>query len=107
MQHFTKTQGENCLCAQWSWCIITVIHSFWPFLYRLFKSTTTQRHSQLQHGYCIGVSRRSAQAAVSEGLAQGPYVGFEPTTLRLKGIDSTNAPPCPTRDLVHNGRISM
>jgi len=25
----------------------------------------------LQHGYCIGVSRRSAQATVSEELAQG------------------------------------
>src|SRR6218665_946814 len=36
------------------------IHSFRPFLQRLFKSSTTQRHSRLQHGYCIGVSRRSA-----------------------------------------------
>ena len=36
------------------------------------------------------------QATVSYGLAQGPYVtaraGVEPTTLRLKAIDSTNAP---------------
>src|SRR6218665_1988086 len=36
------------------------IHSFRPFLLRLFKSSTTQRRSRLQHGYCIGVSRRSA-----------------------------------------------
>src|SRR6218665_997748 len=43
---------------------------------------------------------RSAQATVqnvSKGLAQGPYVaaraGVEPTTLRLKVIVSTNAPP--------------
>ena len=40
------------------------------------------------------------RATVSEGLAQGPYVaaraGFEPTTLWSKGIDSTNAPLCPT-----------
>src|SRR6218665_3882869 len=40
------------------------------------------------------------QATVSEELAQGPYVaaraGFEPTTLRLKAIDSNNAPPRPT-----------
>src|SRR6218665_645651 len=58
---------------------------------------TTQRRSRLQHGYCIGVSRRSAQATVSNGLAQGPYVaarvGVEPTTLQLKVIDSTKAPP--------------
>jgi len=37
------------------------------------------------------------QATVSEELVQGPYVaaraGFEPTTLRLKGIDPTNATP--------------
>jgi len=48
---------------------------------------------------CIGVSRRSAQATVGKGLAQGPYVAaraeVEPTTLRLKAIDSTKAPPCP------------
>jgi len=36
---------------------------------------------------------KAPQATVSEGLAQGPYMaaraGFELTTLRLKGIDST------------------
>ena len=69
------------------------IHSFIrPFLERPFKSSTTQRHSRLQHGYCIGVSRRSAQATEGKGLAQGPYMaaraGVEPTTLRLKAIDS-------------------
>src|SRR6218665_225876 len=61
-------------------------------------SSTTQRRSRLQYGYCIGVSRRSAQATVGKGLAQGPYMAararVEPTTLRLKAIDSTNAPPC-------------
>src|SRR6218665_3181718 len=33
-------------------------------------------------------------------LAQSPYVvaraGFEPTTLQMKGDESTNEPPCPT-----------
>ena len=66
-------------------------------------ATTTQRLSRLQQRYCIGVSRRSAQATVSEGLAQGPYMaaraGVEPTTLRLKVIDSTKAPPCLTNVL--------
>ena len=37
------------------------------------------------------------QAIVSESLAQGPYVGartgFEPTTLRTKGEESTTIPP--------------
>src|SRR6218665_2198106 len=48
------------------------VHSFWPFIYRLLKSTTTQRRSRLQHGYCIGVSRRSAQATAGKGLAKVP-----------------------------------
>src|SRR6218665_3474272 len=75
------------------------IHSFWPFLSRPFKSSTAQRRSRLQHGYCIGVSRRSTQATAGKGLAQGPYMaakaGVEPATLRLRVITSTNAPPCP------------
>src|SRR6218665_65982 len=60
--------------------------------------------SRLQHRYCIGVSRRSAQATAGKGLAQGPYMaaraGVEPTTLRLKAIDSTKAPPCPTTQIL-------
>jgi len=47
-------------------------------------------------GKQTGVSRRSAQATVDKGLAQGPYVaaraGVEPTTLRLR----VNAPRSPT-----------
>jgi len=50
--------------------MIMIIELFYPAT----LSTTTQRRSRLQHGYCIGVSRRSAQAAASEVLAQGPYV---------------------------------
>ena len=46
-------------------------------------------------------SRLSAQATAGKGLAQGPYVadkvGVEPTTLRLKVIVSTKAPPRPTK----------
>src|SRR6218665_831955 len=70
----------------------------------------TQRRSRLQHGYCIGVSRRSAQATAGKGLAQrlymAPRTGVEPTTLRLKAIDLTKAPPCPinyrvNRSLMH------
>ena len=44
---------------------------------------------------------KAPQATASEGLAQGPYVAaraeFEPTTLRTKGTESTNEPPCPTK----------
>ena len=45
-------------------------------------------------------TRKVLQATVREGLAQGAYMaaraGFEPTTLKSKGVVSTNAPPCPT-----------
>src|SRR6218665_2819002 len=34
-------------------------------IFSSFKSSTTQRRSRLQHGYCIGVSRRSSQATHS------------------------------------------
>jgi len=43
---------------------------------------------------CRSLHAEALQAAVSEGLAQGHHVAdraaFEPTTLRSKGIDSTN-----------------
>ena len=46
---------------------------------------------------------------MSDGLAQGPYVaaraGVEPTTLRLKAIDSTNAPSRPTQCIMYTQRI--
>ena len=101
-------QGNECLAFSainvYSF-IHSFIHSFRAFLQRPFKSSTTQRRSRLQHGYCIGVSRRSAQETVGKGLAQGPYMaaraGVEPTTLRLKAIDSTKAPTC------HNLTFSM
>src|SRR6218665_244650 len=56
------------------------------------------------HRYCIGVSHRSTQATAGKGLAHGPYVtaraGVEPTTLWLKVIISTKAPPRPTTYII-------
>jgi len=53
-----------------------------------------------QHGVYVGVSDEVLLATASERLAQGPYVevraGFESKTLRTKGAESTNEPPCPT-----------
>src|SRR6218665_341812 len=84
--------------------VTSLSHSFRPFLKRPFKSSTTQRRFRLQHGYCIGVSHRNAQATAGKELAQGPYVaaraGVEPTTLRLKVIVSTKVPPRPTKLVV-------
>src|SRR6218665_2238951 len=47
---------------------------------------------------CRSLHAEALQATVSEGLAQGSYMyvaaraGFDPTTLRSKGIDSANEP---------------
>src|SRR6218665_3026667 len=75
------------------------------YIFIMFKSSTTQRRSRIQHGYHIGVSRRSAQATAGKGLAQGSYLaaraGVEPTTLRLKVIASINAPPRPIYIYMH------
>src|SRR6218665_2579379 len=67
----------------------------------LLTARVFQDRSQPQHlTHCRSLHAEALQATVSEGLAQGPYVvaraGFKPTTLRLKGIDSTNVPSRPT-----------
>ena len=65
------------------------IHSFRLFLLHFFRSTTTQKRSRLQHGYCVGVSRRSATSncdwRTCPRSLRGARVGFEPATLRTKG----------------------
>ena len=81
---------------RWLTKIKVNIHSFRLFLERLFKSTTTQRRSRHSMDTVSELTRRSATATVSEGLAQGPYVaagaGFESVTIRTKGTKSTNEP---------------
>ena len=75
------------------------IHSFKLFL-KLFKPTTTQRCSRHSMDTVSEFHPEKPQATANEGLAQGPYmaarVGFEPTTLRMKGVESTSDPPRPT-----------
>ena len=76
--------------------IYSLIHSghFYSALLRSAPDYSMDRST------CIGVSRRSAQVTASKGLAQGSYVaaraGVEPTTLRLRIIELTKAPPRPT-----------
>ena len=57
---------------------------------------------------CRSLHAEALQAIVSEGLAQGPHVAaraeFEPMTLWLKCIDSTNAPLRPTCGRTEEGR---
>src|SRR6218665_3326271 len=83
------------------WLCYSFIHSFIPaisiaplqVLYHSEALPTTARILYLSF-------TPSAQATAGKGLAQGPYVtaraGVEPTTLRLKVIDSTKAPSRPT-----------
>src|SRR6218665_528605 len=69
--------------------------SFWIFLKRLFKSTTTQRRSRHSTDTVSEFHAEAPQATVSEGFAQGPYVaardGFKPTALQTTAIDSSRA----------------
>src|SRR6218665_3951363 len=66
----------------------------------LTASALQKRSEPHQLTLCRSSHTEALQATASEGLAQGPYVetraGFEPTTIRSKGIDSTNSPPRPT-----------
>src|SRR6218665_651491 len=48
---------------------------------------------------------KATQATASEGIAQGPNMaaraGFEPATLRTKGVESTNVQPCLTNHIIY------
>src|SRR6218665_1323033 len=64
------------------------------FYYRLqYNFSFLKRSRPQQLTLCQSLHAEELQATASEGLAQGPYVativGFEPTTLRSKGINST------------------
>src|SRR6218665_1840292 len=78
-----------------------------PLLHGLYYSEALPT---IQHGYCFGFSRRSAQTIAGKGLAQGPYVAararVESTTIRLKVIVSTKAPPRPISRVVCASALS-
>ena len=65
-----------------------------------FKSTTTPIRSWHSTDTVLEFRAETPQATASEGLAQGPNkaarAGFEPTSHRMKGNESTNEPPRPT-----------
>src|SRR6218665_3874088 len=84
-----------------------VFHSFIHSFIQTISIAPLQVHFysealRTQHGYCARVSRRCA--TVNCELRTCPKVptspcraGVKPKTLWLKAIDSTIAPPCPTR----------
>src|SRR6218665_1149211 len=82
---------------------IRFFHSFIPVIYiaPLKARYYSEALPTIQHGYCIGVSLRSAQATAGKGLVMpGPYVaaraGLEPTTPWLKVLVSPKPPPRPS-----------
>ena len=64
------------------------------FIWRFFKSTTTPRRSLHRTDTVSELHAEAPQPTATEGLAKSLYVaaraGFEPTTLRTKGDESTN-----------------
>src|SRR6218665_859038 len=88
---------DEYLCVKFN--LILFIYLFRLFLKHLFKFTTTKRHSHYSTDTVSEFHAEASQTTVSEVLAQGRYVaaraGFEPTTLRTNGVDSTNGPPRP------------
>ena len=100
---FSICPGVICLQMNYNCSVLTQVHSFIHsgHFYSAPSSPLKLRGAPdySTDGYCIGVSRRSTQATAGKGLAQGLYVaaraGVEPTTLRLKVIVSTKAPPRP------------
>src|SRR6218665_3373437 len=73
------------------------------FIHAISTAPLQVHHSseviKTQHKHLSEFHAKAPQATASEGLAQGSYVaaraGFEPTTLRTKGDESTNEPPWP------------
>jgi len=60
------------VCSRWFGRFYSLtIHSFMLFLWRLFKSTTTQKRSR--HSTGSKFHAEAPLATVSEGLAQGTY----------------------------------
>src|SRR6218665_716453 len=83
--------------------VLFVLYCIYPIpisIALLTAGAFPQRSRPQQLTLCRSLNSEALQATVSKRLAQGPYVaaraGFEPTTVRSKGIDSTNAPPRPT-----------
>src|SRR6218665_1943273 len=66
----------------------------------LLTASAFQKRSRPQQLTTCRSLHATGNSTAHEGLAQGPYAaakaGFEPSTFRSKGIDSINAPPCPT-----------
>src|SRR6218665_2470289 len=81
--------GENLFKS----CNVVFIHSF----IQAISIAPLQVHYYSEARILCQVEAQ--EAALSEGLAQSPYgaakAGFEPTTLRTKGDESTNEPPYP------------
>ena len=95
MNFLLVSRGRGCIRVIVLYLSISIV-LLTAWLHEPFRSASD--HSKRSR-HCRNLHAEALQATVSEGLAQGPYVaarvGFEPTTLRSKGIDSINVPPHP------------
>ena len=88
----------TCLVLSQVFVLCIVLYSSISEAFLTFKKCSRPQQLTL----CRSLHAVALQATASEGLAQGPYIyltareGFEPTTLRTKGDESTNEPPHPT-----------
>ena|SRR6218665_1455365 len=86
---------------------LIALHRFHSFI-QVISIAPLQVHYYSRHsrGTVPEFLAEAPQATASEGLAQCPYVaartGFEPATLRTKGVESTNAPPQSTENFHEN-----
>src|SRR6218665_2092070 len=99
--HIVSGSWIACLIVDYIGTILSVPfcpYHFVPYHFVLEPSEALPTTAQILYGSFA--QRRNAQATVSKGLAQGPYMaaraGTEPTTLQLRVIDLTNVPPRPT-----------
>ena len=76
---------------------IYIIALYWSISIALLTAWDIQKRSRPQQlTMCRSLHAEALQATACEGLAHGSYLaakaGFEPATLRSKGVDSTKAP---------------
>ena len=86
--------------------ILSYVHSFIQAIsiasLQGYTSTQSQRRSRHSTDTVSEFHAEASQATASEGLAQSPYMaaraGFEPATLRTKGVESINEQLRPTNN---------
>ena len=94
------TRSRRCNYAD----LFVCIDNNYSFIQAISVAPLQVRYSEAlltKHGSCVGVSRPSATGNCAwrtcpRSLYVAARAGFEPATIRTKGVEYTNAPPRPT-----------